>query len=827
MPWVLFILMTSMMQLAASMTTTTKIPMFALVRPKAATVSSEGESQTATAAADPSLGHIKIKNCASRIDLPQIFGNNIYALVRPKVKPPTPEERAALAYQEEALQRIVRCRLKNSLCFRIDPPRPRIEFGKFSWTAQRFEPLRAGISQLSCRMPERVSEADVHGFWYGTLNANGTDTEVQMSVSNYFLSESAQALSGLPTVSWRDVMSVPVGSIAGLFKLLQQQQQKSPDPLDPMYPLNPLFPYSPLNPFFTADRDSDLSPFNEESPFYPSNPSSPFSVLNPGNPFNVFSPVLRLPPSDPMSPFNPASPYHPLNPLSPYNADNPLSPLSPESLLPMPAPSSPFSPLNDGFLMNPLNPYFPGNALARLAILDEADADSPLNPRSPFYPLTALNPQRPLDGLPLDSPLNPLNLAVHPFNLINGEEIPRSLTETAPLLVSGSVLSAGDALGMPSSLQSAGDVRGLQSAGDVLGLQSANMQSADMLSKAGYYASASLPATQPRGFVRTVGKWFYRTRPVTPTIAAVNPCDPRSPYFAGHEYSPFHPLHPSNPYSLLNPLNGLPANDPRSPYNPASAVFAGNPESPYHPQHPMNPFNPDSFLWTCQQTGSLHPRNPRSPFHPLNPRSPFSPLNPASPYNLQHPLLNTLDPAHALNPALRTSPFHASNPASPFHPDNFNALNPAYPLNPLHSHFTDLTSTNDPAVALGWNRGVKEDWSLVADGQRGRGRDDSQDTDQLVPYRQPEPLVRCGPAPPAPPPPTPPYYPGYFQWDPSWPAPKYIKTSPVPVNDPIDPDNWLRIWNKLWLMKCRREAALVMPPQPFGPEFAVLDLPKL
>ena len=807
MAWLLFILLLQFIPPALS----TKSPLLALVRPKSATpLPADDDSQPADP--DPALAYIKFKKCKN-LDLPQIFGNNIYALVRPKLKPATPEEQAAVEFQENALQRLVRCRLNNSLCFRLDPPKPRIEFGKFSWTSQRFEPLKAGISQVSCMMPTRASDPDVHGFWYGVLNANGTDVELQMSVSNFFLSEAALSLTGPTPVTWHDILAAPLGSIQGLFMLMQ----KGPDPLDPMYPLNPLFPYSPLNPFFTADHDSEMSPFNEDSPFYPSNPSSPFSVLNPGNPFNVFSPVLTLPPSDPMSPFNPSSPYYPTNPHSPYNPENPNSPLSPSSLLPMPAPSSPFSPLNDGFLMHPLNPYFPGGELAALAVLSQDHPNSPLNPLSPFYPMTALGPQAPLNGLALDSPLNPLNLEAHPFNLINGEEIPRSLTEASPILI-------------PSDAPAA-EYYGQAETG--------YYGSPSWQAGSGYYAQADSPGFNPitgpfsvngphpppqPNFVRTVGRWFYRSKTAEPSIAAVNPCDPRSPFFAGHEYSPYYPFHPSNPYSILNPLNSLPATDPRSPYNPASVVFAGNPESPYNPNHPMNPFNPNSFLWTCQQSGSLHPMNPRSPFYPLNPRSPFSPLNPASPYNANSTLLIGLEAAHALNPALRTSPFHASNPASPYNPENFNKLNPVYPLNPLHVQFTSLTSTENPAVSLGWNKGVKEDWSLVADTRAKEVAEQAKD--QLIPFKAPEPTAEnCGPPPPAPSPPQPPYYPGYYMWDPSWPAPKYIKTSEIPVNDPIDPANWLQIWKKLWELKCRREAALKMPPQPFGPDYAIMDMP--
>jgi hypothetical protein len=359
-----------------------KAPLLALVRPKTRTQPSSDEDTRPANESDPALAHIKFKRC-KKLNLPQIFGQNIYALVRPKVKPETPEERAAIEFQENALQRLVRCRLNNSLCFRLEPPKPRIDFGKFSWTTQRFEPLKAGISQISCKMPSRAADDDVRGFWYGVLNANGTDIELHMSVSNYFLSEAALFLTKPTSVTWYDILNAPLGSIKGLFMMLQ----RGPDPLDPAYPLNPLYPYSPLNPFFNADQDSDMSPFNEDSPFYPSNPTSPFSVLNPGNPFNVFSPVLLLPPSDPMSPFNPNSPYYPTSPLSPYNPNNANSPLSPASLLPMPAPSSPYSPLNDGFLMHPLNPYFPGGALANLALLPEDDPNSPLNFASPFYPL--------------------------------------------------------------------------------------------------------------------------------------------------------------------------------------------------------------------------------------------------------------------------------------------------------------------------------------------------------------------------------------------------------------------------------------------------------
>ena len=335
-----------------------------------------------------------------------------------------------------------------------------------------------------------------------------------------------------------------------------------------------------------------------------------------------------------------------------------------------------------------------------------------------------------------------------------------------------------------------------------------------------YLANGPHPPPQNSGFVRTVGKWFYRTQPEEERIASVNPCDPRSPFFAGHEYSPFFPFHPSNPYSILNPLNSLPPSDPRSPYNPQSPAFAGNPDSPYNPKHPMNPFNPESFLWTCQQSGSLHPMNPRSPFYPLNPRSPFSPLNPASPYSPGHVLLTGLDASHALNPQLVVSPFHASHPYSPFNPENFNRLNPAYPLNPLNEKYRSVTSTENPAISLGWHKGVKEDWSLVA-----QPRNNANTDNQLIPYKAPEPVSNCGPPPPPPPPPQPPYYPGYYMWDPSWPAPKYIKTSEEPVYDPIDPGKWSQIWKKLWEMKCKREAVANSPPQPYGRDYAVMDLP--
>ncbi len=805
MEWLIYLLL---IQCLNATSLKTKKPMFALIRPKAAAqVESDNEGRPIVDA-DPGLAHIKFKMCKSP-SLPQIFGSNIYALVRPKLKPQTSEERASVAFQENALQRLVRCRLNNSLCFRVDPPKPRIEFGKFSWTAQRFEPLKAGISAVACKMPIRASDDDVHAFWNGVLNANGTNTELKITVANYFLSEASNTLSSPAPISWNDILMTPTGSIQGLFMMMQ----KGPDPLDPAHPLNPLFPYSPLNPFFNADKSSQMSPFNEESSFYPSNPKSPFSVLNPGNPFNVFSPILLLPPSDPMSPFNPSSPYFPTSPLSPYNSENQNSPLSTSSLLPMPAPSSPFSPFNDGFMLHPLNAYYPTGDLASLAVLSENHPNSPMNPVSPFYPITAWNPSSPLDGLLLTSTLNPLNLEAHPFNLINGEEVPRSLTEAAPILVHF------DVPGLPGSMPGRYGSPNLEES--AIGTSSSPQAFHPLTGP--FMADGPHPPNRP-SFVRTVGRWFYRSKPVAPTITAVNPCDPRSPFFAGHEYSPFYPFHPSNPYSIMNPLNALPPSDPRSPYNPASAVFAGNPESPYNPQHPMNPFNPQSFLWTCQQSGSLHPMNPRSPFYPLNPRSPFSPLNSASPYNSNHPLLTGLDPTHALNPALKVSPFHASNPASPYNPENFNKLNPSYPLNSLHSEFTSVTSTQDPTVSMGWNKGVKEDWSFVSDPRVKESK--AQADEQLIPFKAPEAAAQdCGPAPPAPEPPKAPYYPGYYMWDPSWPAPKYIRTSEVPVNDPIDPKNWLQIWHKLWELKCKRQAALKLPPQPYGPDYAIMDLP--
>lgn len=718
----------------------------------------------------------------SDLPLPELLGSNIYALVRPKSPPKLAEERIAREYQEDALDRLIRCRVNNSKCFRLKPPQPRVEFGKFCWTAQKFEPLRAGISQMRCKVAASPHDATVSTYWKALLNMNNkTSVEIDMSISNFMLVLIRKTLIDAPFVGWLDLLGAPAGMIPILFG---QMAGGLIDPLDPMFPLNPLFPYSPLNPFLQLGEDGENSPFNSDGPFYPLNPASPFSPFNPGNPFNALSPMLLLPPSDPMSPWNPASPYFPLSPHSPYNPDFEMSPLNSGFSLDGPPPCSPFSPLNGNFLISRHSPWYPLGQLAQLSLLPETDFFSPLNPQSPFHPISALHIQNPLDGLPSDHFLSPLNLKAHPYNIINGEEIPRSLTETSPAYI------PGDA-------------------------------------PAPYAAGVSITTVTPgmsifKKPMRVIGKWFYRYKPEEQTIRILNPCDPRSPFFAGDAYSPFHPLHPSNPYSILNPLNTLPITDPRSPYNPRSSNFAGNPESPYNPLHPMNPFNPDSFVFICRQTGSLHPENPRSPFYLLNPRSPFNPMNPFSPYNPKHPLLSGLEEAHALNPSLRTSPFHPSNRGSPYNPDNYRKLNPQYPLNPLHQLHKSITSSTNPEPHLGWYNGVKEDFSKIPPPPPPPG---SSMQDQLVPFTPPKPVVPCPPAPPAPPAPQPPYFPGYYQWEPSWPEPRYIRTSNIPSNDQVPPDQWQMIWERLWKLKCKREAFLANPTSSSN-DLTVLEIPQ-
>ena len=716
----------------------------------------------------------EIKFKRSELPLPDLLGANIYALVRPKTPPKSAEERIAREYQEDALERLIRCRVDNSRCFRIKKPQPRVEFGKFCWTAQKFEPLRAGISQMRCKAPGNPHDATVATYWKSLLGmANKTAVEIELSIGNFMITHSCDTLLDTPLIGWRDLLDSPTGMIPTIFG---QMASGFVDPLDPMFPLNPLNPYSPLNPFYHIGEDGIDSPFNLDGPFYPLNPASPFSPFNPGNPFNALSPILLLPPSDPMSPWNPASPYFPLSSHSPYNPDFEMSPLNSGFSLDGPPPCSPFSPMNGNFLLSRHSPWYPLGQLAQLSLLPETDFHSPLNPQSPFHPITALNFQNPLQGLPRDEFLNPLNLISHPYSIINGEEIARSLTMPAPAYISG----------------------------DPVGKQSYGEQSQD---------SSSTP-------MRVLGKWFYRFKPKTETINVVNPCDPRSPFFAGDAYSPFHPLHPSNPYSILNPLNTLPITDPRSPYNPRSSNFAGNPESPYNPLHPMNPFNPDSFVFTCRQTGSLHPENPRSPFYLLNPRSPYNPMNPFSPYNPKNPLLSGLQAEHALNPSLRTSPFHPSNRGSPYNPENYRKLNPQYSLNPRHEMYQKITSTTDPEPHIGWYNGVKEDFSRIPPPPPPPGSDIQ---DQLVPFNPPKPAITCPPAPQAPPAPQPPYFPGYYQWEPSWPAPRYIRTSNTPSNEPVSPNQWQQIWNRLWALKCKRESFLANPTSPSSTGLTIID----
>lgn len=737
----------------------------------------------------------------SQIPLPELLGKNIYALVRPKQTSNSTEElTAAHEYQEDALERLIRCRLNNTKCYKIQPPKPKIDFGKFCWTSQKFEPLRAGISQVRCKAPQRPHDATVNTYWRTLLQSNGSSSEIQVSVSNFFLVKSENSLNVPFPTNWYEILKSSADSIP---LLLGQANVKKIDPLNPQHPMNPLFPYSPLNPFLFYDPLLLMSPFNSKGPFFPLNPGSPFSFFNPANPFNALCPTLLLPPSEPLSPWNPASPFFPTSIYSPYNPDNEMSPWNKNFKLAGPPPFSPFSPLNGFFLLSPFSPWYPLGALARIALLPETDPLSPLNPHSPFHPMTALDPQSPFEGLPQDSPLNPLNLKMHPYNIINGEEIPRSLTAYSPAYI-------------PYGAGGYGPGYGGYGAG---GAPAANMGSG---------TSEFAPKMMPEGMltkpIRTVGRWFYRFKPTEQSIASVNACDPRSPYFAGHAYSPFHPFHPSNPYSLLNPLNALPHQDPRSPYNPMSTNYAGNPESPYNPGHPMNPFNPKSFLFTCQQSGSLHPMNPRSPFYLLNPRSPFNPMNPYSPYNPRHILLSGLEHSHALNPTLRTSPFHPSSRNSPYHPENYQKLNPKYSLNPLFQLYNKINSPIDPFPHLGWYSGVKEDFSLVSAPEAPPG---SSKYDQLIPYSSPDADAVCPPPPPAPLPPRPPYYPGYYMWDPAWPSPKYVRTSLIPSNDPIDPEQWDRIWKRLWKMKCRRDANLIKPHSPFGNDFAIVDIPSM
>jgi hypothetical protein len=720
----------------------------------------------------------------SDLPLPKLLGSSIYALVRPKVPPKTAEERIAREYQEDALERLIRCRLNNTRCFRLKPPQPKVEFGKFCWTSQKFEPLRAGISQLRCKAPKRPYDATTSTYWASLLNmSNKTLVEIDMSISNFFLAQLQIVLVDAPAITWADILGSPLKMIP---MLLGQMNAASGgvNPLDPMFPLNPLFPYSPLNPFLNLDEDMRDSPLNPDGPFHPLNPASPFSSFNPGNPFNALSPMLLLPPSDPMSPWNPASPYFPLSPHSPYNPDFEKSPMNSGFNLEGPPPCSPFSPLNGNFLISKHSPWYPLGPLAQLSLLPDTDFYSPLNPQSPFNPIAALHPQNPLEGLAPDHFLSPLNLEAHPFNIINGEEIKRSVTETSPAYIPGP----------PPSSPKSNDA-----------------------------APPMVPAEMYKQPARAIGRWYYQFKPAPQTIAVVNPCDPRSPLFAGDAYSPFHPLHPSNPYSILNPLNTLPITDPRSPYNPRSSNFAGNPESPYNPAHPMNPFNPDSFVFTCRQTGSLHPLNPRSPFYLLNPRSPYNPANPFSPYNPNHPLLSGLEEAHALNPAIRTSPFNPSKRGSPYNPDNYRKLNPQYALNPLNDLYKRITSPSDPEPHLGWYNGVKEDFSKIPPPPPPPG---SEPKDQLIPYSAPKQQVNCPLAPAAPPPPQPPYFPGYYQWEPSWPAPRYVRTSNIPTNEPITVKQWQEIWERLWKLKCKRESFLAHPTSPLGNDFAIIDLPQ-
>ena len=720
----------------------------------------------------------------SELPLPELLGSSIYALVRPKSPPKTSEERISREYQEEALDRLIRCRINNTRCYRKKKPAPKVEFGKFCWATQKFEPLRAGISQLRCKTPRDPHDATVQNYWSSLLRINNkTEVEIGISISNFFLDRSQKSFFDVPSIGWADIIDAPIGMIP---MLLGQTGVLGVDPLDPMFPLNPLFPYSPMNPFIHLDSSHENSPYNMDGPFYPLNPASPFSPFNPGNPFNALSPMLLLPPSDPMSPWNPASPYFPMSPHSPYNPDFEFSPLNRGFDLDGPPPCSPFSPLNGNFILSKHSPWYPLGPLVRLSFLPETDHHSPLNPHSPFHPIAALHPQNPLVGLDPNDFMSPLNLKEHPVNVINGEEIKRSITEISPAYIPG--------------------------------------QTASVIESSPFFTTGTPqmapPINQP---LRAVGKWFYRFQKAPQQISAINPCDPKSPFFAGDAYSPFHPLHPSNPYSILNPLNTLPITDPRSPYNPRSSNFAGNPESPYNPAHSMNPFNPDSFIFTCRQTGSLHPENPRSPFYLLNPRSPFNPMNPFSPYNPKHPLLSGLDESHALNPSIRTSPFHPSQRTSPYNPDNYRKLNPQYPLNPLNDRYKRITSSTDPEPLLGWYNGVKEDFSKIPPPPPAPG---TNIQDQLLPYSPPSIEPNCPPAPPAPPPPQPPYFPGYYQWEPSWSAPRYIKTSMIPSNDPIQPQQWQQIWERLWGLKCKREAYLAHPTSPYGKDLAVIDIPQ-
>lgn len=748
----------------------------------------------------------------SDLPLPDLLGSSIYALVRPKSPPKSLEERVAREYQESALDRIIRCKLNNTRCFRIKKAAPRVEFGKFCWTSQKFEPLRAGISQLRCKAPKPPHEATVSTFWTSLLAmSNKTEIEISVSVSNFFLSQSQITSINGPSIGWFELLDSPIsmipmllgqmnsggagvgrgtrGGYSGLEGLdtgFNGNSLTAIDPLHPSFPLNPLFPYSPLNPFMHLSRHSEHSPFNSDGPFYPLNPASPFSPFNPGNPFNVLSPMLLLPPSDHMSPWNPSSPYFPISPHSPYNPDFEMSPMNPGFKLDGPPPFSPFSPFNGHFLLSRHSPWYPLGPLAQLSLLPDTDHHSPLNPHSPFHPVTAWNPQNPMEGMDPTHFLSPMNLQAHPFNMISGEEVRRSFTESSPAY-------------MPSM----------------------------SASSASPFQSLAAPQMVPPEMVNTpkraVGKWFYQFKSVPKTVAVINPCDPKSPFFAGDAYSPFHPMHPSNPYSILNPLNTLPVSDPRSPYNPRSSNFAGNPESPYNPNHPMNPFNPDSFVFQCRQTGSLHPLNSRSPFYLLNPRSPYNPANPFSPYNPNNPLLSKLDESHALNPALRTSPFHFSNRASPYNQVNYRKLNPQYALNTLNDLYKRINSPTDPEPHLGWHSGVKEDFTKVAPAPPPPGSDPK---DQLIPYIPPKLQVNCPEAPAAPPPPQPPYFPGYYQWEPSWPAPRYIRTSNIPSNDPIPLQQWQMIWERLWKLKCKRESYLAHPTSPLGNDLAIIDIPK-
>ena len=733
----------------------------------------------------------------SELPLPDLLGSSIYALVRPKHPPKTAEERIAREYQEDALDRLIRCRLNNTRCYRLKKPQPKVEFGKFCWTSQKFEPLRAGISQLRCKTPPRPFDASTSTYWSSLLNmSNKTAIEIDMSVSNFFLAQSQKVFVEAPAVTWADILNSPVNMIPMLLGQMNAANfgynsvtgnRGMVDPLDPIFPLNPLFPYSPLNPFFHLSEDAEHSPLNPDGPFYPLNPVSPFSPFNPGNPFNALSPMLLLPPSDPMSPWNPASPYFPLSPHSPYNPDFEASPMNSGFNLDGPPPCSPFSPMNGNFPLSQHSPWYPLGPLAQLSLLPDTDHHSPLNPHSPFHPIAALHPQNPLEGLDSNEFLSPLNLGAHPYNIVNGEEVPRSISETSPAYISG----PPPAPPQPSPAEGG--------------------------------TPPMVPSEMFKKPLRAIGRWFYQFKPAPQTVSVVNPCDPRSPLFAGDPYSPFHPMHPSNPYSILNPLNTLPISDPRSPYNPRSSNFAGNPESPYNPAHPMNPFNPDSFVFTCRQTGSLHPMNPRSPFYILNPRSPYNPANPFSPYNPNHPLLSGLEESHALNPALRTSPFHSSNRGSPYNPENYRKLNPQYALNPLNDLYKRITSPTDPEPHLGWYNGVKEDFSKIPPPLPPPGSDPKE---QLYPYSAPKQQVSCPPAPPAPPPPQPPYFPGYYQWEPTWPAPRYIRTSNIPTNEPINPQQWQTIWERLWRLRCKRESFLAHPSSPLGNDLAVIDIPN-